>query len=72
MYLLRDWDGDKRALLKLNVLHAAQSCELRYGPDLAIIKSFVYAMKNGGDGIDPRAPVDIDYVRRAHRRLLDD
>lgn len=32
-YLLHEWDGDRKALLKLDVIHAVQSPEMRYVPD---------------------------------------
>lgn len=32
-YLLHEWDGDRKALLKLAVIHAVQLPEMRYVPD---------------------------------------
>lgn len=71
-YLLHDWAGDRKALLKLDVIHAVQSKELRYVPDRMIIESYEDAVRRGGQGIDTRAKVDLDYVRKAFLHLLDD
>ena len=71
-YLLHVWSGDRKALLKLDVLHAVQSKDLRYEADRMIIRSYIDAMKAGGKGIDHRIRADLPYVQRAFRHLLDD
>lgn len=71
LYLLRDWDGDRRALLKLDVIHAVQSRQLRSVADKMIISSYTEAIRLGGDDIDQRINVDLDYVRKAFKHLYD-
>lgn len=40
-YLLNEWQGDRKALLKLDVLHAVQSKDLRMEADRMIIRSYI-------------------------------
>lgn len=71
-YLLHEWRGNRKALLKLDVIHAAQDKSMRYAPDKMILDGYIDAAKRGGHGLDPRAHVDLDYVKAALRQLLDD
>lgn len=71
-YLLHEWRGDRTALLKLDVIHAMQDESLRYEADKNIIESYLYASKHQPQLIDHRAHADLNYVRKAHKHLLDD
>lgn len=71
-YLLHEWHGDRKAMLKLDVIHAAQDRSMRYVPDKMILDGYIDAVKRGGHGLDQRAHVNLDYVKAALRQLLDD
>lgn len=71
-YLLHQWHGDRKALLKLNVIHAVQDADLRRDADLAIIESYKSAVKRNDPGIDRRISTDLAYVQKAFRDLLKD
>lgn len=71
-YLLHEWRGDRKALLKLDVIHAVQDESLRYGPDGHIIESYTDAVKRNDPRIDRRISTDLAYVLKARRKLLED
>lgn len=71
-YLLHEWHGDRKALLKLDVIHAVQDESLRYEPDGRIIESYRDAIKRNDPRIDRRAKTDLAYVLKARRKLLED
>ena len=71
-YLLHEWHGDRKALLKLCVIHASQSEDLRYVPDGMIIQSYIDAVNRNDSKLDRRPNVDLEYVLKARRRLLTD
>lgn len=45
---------------------------MRYEPDRMIIESYMDAVRRHDPGLDRRAHPDLDYVKRAFRRLLED
>ena len=71
-YLLHQWRGDRKALLKLDVIHAVQDESMRYEADRMIIDSYIDARKRDDPGIDTRAKIDLSYVLKAWRHLLED
>lgn len=71
-YLLHDWLGDRRALIKLDVIHAVQSAAMRREPDMLIINNYIYAVKHNDPDLDRRISTDLAYVQKAARELLDD
>lgn len=71
-YLLHRWNGDHKAMLKLDVIHAVQDESLRYVPDKMIIDSYIDAIKRSDPRIDRSKKTDLDYVLKAFYALMDD
>lgn len=69
-YLLHQWDGDRLALLKLDIIHAVLPEHLRYDADRAIIDNYREAVKRNAPDIDRRVSTDLAYVLRAWRSLI--
>lgn len=68
-YLLEHWQGDMRALLKLNVIHAVLPEYRRYDADLAIIEAYKEAIRVGDPNVDDRINVDLPYVLKVWHKL---
>lgn len=69
LYLLTEWNGDKRALLKLDVAHAVLSeCRRAYA-DSVIIEAYKDAIRTDDPDMDRRRPVDLQYIQKAFKKL---
>lgn len=68
-YLLHDWDGDRKALLKLDVIHAVLDKSMRAEPDRMIIDNYIDAVKAGDPNIDRRIRTNVGYVLEAYKKL---
>lgn len=71
-YLLCQWHGDRKAMLKLDVLHAIQSPAMRREPVKIILRNYIESVKSNDPALDRRAHVDYAYVKKAFDSLLDD
>ena len=71
-YLLCKWDGDRKAMLKLDVLHAVQSPSMRREPVKITLRNYIESIKINDPLLDRRAHVDYVYVKKAFDNLLDD
>lgn len=72
IYLLHQWRGNRRALLKLNVIHAVQDDSMRYEADRIIIDNYKAAVRRNDPRLDRRISTDLACVLRAWGSLLDD
>lgn len=71
-YLLHDWKGDRKALLKMDVAYAAQGKAMRYSDAKQILSSYTDCVRRGAADLDTRHKIDIEYLHRAIYHLLDD
>ncbi|MCQ2299998.1 MAG: helix-turn-helix domain-containing protein [Bacteroidales bacterium] len=71
-YLLCQWHGDRKAMLKLDVLHAVQSPAMRREPVKITLRNYMESCKSNDPALDRRAHVDYAYVKKAFDSLLDD
>lgn len=71
-YLLHEWRGDRKALLKLDVIHAVLPEHLRYAADQMIIDNYKYAIKHMPQDVDHSASTDLAYVLKAWHDLTRD
>lgn len=68
-YLLNDWQGDTRALLKLDVVHAVLPEWRRSDSDTAIIEAYKEAIRTDDPGVDRRVKTDLPYILKVWRKL---
>ena len=69
LYLLKQWRGDTRALLKMDVIHAILPEWRRAEADRTIIEEYKEAIRTGDPDIDTRAKTDLPYVLKIFREL---
>ena len=71
-FMLHRWGGDVRARILLDAMHSSMDKSLRYAIDRAIIDTYVDAVKRNDPRLDRRAHIDLAYVKKAWRTLLED
>lgn len=68
-YLMFSWRGDRRALLELDLIHAALPEYRRHYADSTIIEAYKEGIRENDPNIDRRLSTDLPYILSVFRKL---